>query len=241
MNRLLSSIRNDIIVQFRSNLYYIGIVVGVLIAFILGFIFTAEQLPTLIPSFMIIVGGGSTMLYIASLILFEKDQGTINAALVSPLKTSEYILSKIITLTILATFEAIIMIGGAMLIFLFSSSVTIPNIPILLLGIIAMSIVYTLIGIILIVRYKSILEFIIPMSVAAMVLQVPALYFFGWIKHWIFLIIPTSAPAMIIQGAYSSLTILKWVYGLSYTLITIAVLGLWSYKAYQKYIVMRSN
>jgi len=94
MNRLLSSIRNDIIVQFRSNLYYIGIVVGVLIAFILGFIFTAEQLPTLIPSFMIIVGGGSTMLYIASLILFEKDQGTINAALVSPLKTSEYILSQ---------------------------------------------------------------------------------------------------------------------------------------------------
>ena len=238
MNRLMSSIKNDLKIQLRTKLYTIGIGVGLIIAVIMGLIFHPEQLPLIIPSFMLLITGGTTMLYVAGLIVFERDEGTINAILVSPLKISEYLWSKIITLTGLAILESIVMIGGAMIIMKFSNVLIIPNITLLFLGIISIGIIYTLVGIILIVRYEKITEFLIPLAVIAMILQLPVLYFLGWIKLGIFLIIPTSAPTMIIQGSYIQLSMLEWIYAISYTIISIIVFWGWAHNAFKKHILM---
>lgn len=239
MTRLLSAMKMDVIVQLRTSLYHIGIAAGVLVAVALSQLVSPDQLFAVIPTLMLLVVGGSTMLYVSAMILFEKDEGTLNAIIVSPLRPSEYLWSKIITLTALATLESVIMIGGTMLIMSGSMAIDWPNIPILLTGVVAIGVVYTLIGIILIARFDKITDFLIPMSGIAVVLQLPFLYFLGWVKHPIFLLIPTSAPTVMMQGAYLQLTAWEWIYGIGYTAALIIGLTLWAYRAFNTHIIMK--
>lgn len=239
MTRLLSAMKLDATVQIRNKLYNIGIFVGILVAIALSQLTTADQLPIVIPTTMLLVIGGSTLLYVSGMIIFEKDEGTINATFISPLRPSEYLTSKVITLTMLATIEAIVMIAGTMLIMSFSAEVGIPNLLILFVGIVAIGVIYTLIGIVLVVRYDKITEFLIPMSGVALVLQLSFLYFIGFIDSPIFLLIPTSAPTVIMQGAYQELTAFEWFYSIGYTAVLIVGLSLWAYRAFQTHIIMK--
>jgi fluoroquinolone transport system permease protein len=239
MSRFLSAMKLDVTVQVRTQLYTIGIVAGLIVVVAVSQLAGPEQLAAIIPTLMLLVVGGSTLLYVAALILFEKDEGTLNAIIVSPLRTSEYLWSKIITLTALATLESLIMIGGAMLLMRVSTGLTLPNIPLLLTGIVAIGIIYTLIGIVLIVRFDKITDFLIPMSGVAVVLQLPFLYFLGWVKHPLFLLIPTSAPTLLMQGAYVPLTAWEWLYALGYTAALMVGLSIWARRAFRTHIIMK--
>ncbi len=239
MTRLLSAMKIDVIVQVRNNLYAIGIGVAVLVAVMVSQLASPNQLPSLVPALMLLVIGGTTLLYVAGLILFERDEGTLHAVMVSPLRTSEYLWSKIITLTALATLESVTMVGGAMLIMSRSDEMTWPAIPILLIGIIAIGVMYTLMGIVLIVRYDKITDFLIPMAAILSVLQLPFLHFWGVIEHPAFLIIPTSAPTMLMQGAYIQLATWEWLYAMGYTAAMIMGLTIWAYRAFNTHIIMK--
>ncbi len=239
MTRLLSAMKLDVTVQVRNNLYSIGIGVGVLVALMLSQLITPEQLPVVIPTVMLLVIGGSTLLYVSGMILFEKDEGTINASFISPLRPSEYLASKTLTLTTLATIEAIVMIAGTTLLLSLGYDITLPNILILLVGVVAIGVIYTLIGIGLVVRYDKITEFLIPMSAIAVVLQLAFLYFIGFIESPIFLLIPVSAPTMIMVGAYQDLSTIEWLYGIGYTSILIIGLSVWAYRAFEKHIIQQ--
>jgi fluoroquinolone transport system permease protein len=239
MTRLMATMKLDVTIQIRNQLYAIGIGVAVVTAFALSQLTTPDQLGLVIPTVMLLVMGGSTLLYVSSMILFEKDEGTINMAIVSPLKSSEYLISKIVTLTWLATLESAILIGGTMLLMSFSADVMIPNLLVLFIGIIAIGVLYSLIGIVLIVRYDKITEFLIPMSGIAVVLQFGFFYFLGLWESPLLLLIPTSAPTMIMRGAYVDLSAWEWLYGISYTSVLLIGLSIWSYRAFQTHIVMK--
>lgn len=239
MNRLLATMKLDVTVQLRNSLYPIGIGVGLLVAIAISQLGNPSQMWAIVPTLMLLVVGGSTLLYVAGMIIFERDEGTLSATIVSPLRTWEYLGSKLITLTALATLEAGVMIGGAMLIMRFSSAVPLPNLPLLLIGILAIGVIYTLIGIILIVRYDKITDFLVPMGGVAIVLQLPFLHFLGWIEHPIFLLIPTSAPTMIMRGAYVDLAGWAWIYGIGYTALLLLGLSIWAHRAFQRHIVMK--
>ena len=241
MTRLLATMKTDVTVQFRNRLYTIGIFVGAIIAVALSQLAHPDRLFIIVPVLMLIVVGGTTMLYVAAMIIFERDEGTLNALIVSPLRTSEYLWSKIITLTALATLESIVMIGGAMLIMKWSHPVAWPNIPLLLVGVIGIGVIYTLIGIILIVRYEKITDFLLPMATIAVVLQLPFLHFLGLVVHPLFLVIPTSAPTMLMQGAYIPLTPGQWIYATAYTTALILLLAAWAFRAFDKHIVAKAG
>ena len=241
MNRLLAAMKMDVRLQVRTQLYSIGIGAGLLVAVALAWLARPEQLFSLIPTLMLLVVGGSTMLYVAAMILFEKEQGTLKATIVSPVRPSEYLWAKIITLTGLATLESLVMVGGAMLIMSFADEVTLPNIPLLLLGIVGIGIIYTLVGIVLIVRYDKITEFLIPLSAVAVVLQLPFLYFLGWVEHPLFLLIPTSAPTLLMRAAYGPLADWQWLYGVGYTAVLIIALTIWAHRAFEAHIIAKGG
>lgn len=239
MTRLLAAIKTDVTVQVRNNLYTIGIGAGVVIAVALAWLANPDQLVSYVPPLMLVVVGGSTLLYVAGMIIFEKDEGTLNANIVSPLRSSEYLWSKIITLSGLATLESMVMIGGAMLIMSFAGQVQLPNVPLLLVGILAIGVIYTLIGIVLIVRFDTITDYLVPMAGVAVVLQLPFVYFLGWVRHPLLLIIPTSAPTLLMQGAYTPLAVGEWVYAVLYTAALVIGLSLWALSAFRKHIVRK--
>jgi fluoroquinolone transport system permease protein len=213
----------------------------VLVAVMLAWLAGPDDLPAWIPTLMLIVVGGSTMLYGAAMILFEKEQGTLRATIVSPMRPAEYLWAKIVTLTALAVLESIIMVGGTMLIMSFSERISLPNIPLLLIGIVAIGVMYTLVGIVLIVRYDKITDFLIPMSAVAVVLQLPFLYFIGWVDSPLLLIIPTSAPTVLMQGAYGPLESWEWIYTTVYTAALIIGLTVWAYRAFDRHIIVKAG
>ena len=239
MTRLLTAMRTDVTVQVRTNLYAIGCGAGAIVAAIMAWLISPAELPSVVPALMLIVTGGSTLLYVAGMILFEKDEGTLGANIVSPLRTSEYLWSKIITLTALATLESVVMIGGAMLAMSFSQDIRLPNIPILLAGIMLIGVVYTLTGIVLVVRFDKITDYLIPMAGVAVVLQLPFLYFLGWVKHPLLLLIPTSAPTVLMQGAYMPLAGWEWLYAIGYTAALIVGLAMWAQRAFHAHVIMK--
>lgn len=242
MTRLLRTIKLDFTIQLRNNLYSIGIIVGLLIAVALSQLATPDQLLWAIPSLMLLAVGGSTLLYVAAMILFEKDEGTINALTVSPLRPAEYLWSKVLTLTGLASLESVVMIGGAMLIMAFwnglSEGMRLPQFLPLLMGLLGICVLYTLVGIIMIVRFEKITDFLMPMAAIVVPLQLPFLYFLGVVEHPLFLAIPTSAPTMLMQGAFRLLESWEWVYGLGYSAVILVILSFWAHGAYRRHILL---
>lgn len=241
MNRFMAAMKMDVVVQLRTQLYSIGIGAGVLVAVALAWLARSDQLFLLVPTLMLLVVGASTMLYVAAMILFEKEQGTLKATIVSPVRPTEYLWAKIITLTGLATVEAVVMVGGAMGMMGFSQPVVVPNIPLLLLGIVGIGLLYTLVGIVMIVRYDKITEVLIPLAAVAGILQLPFLYFLGWVEHPLFLLIPTSAPTMVMRAAYVPLVGWQWLYGVGYTAVLLIGLIIWAHRAFEKHIVAQGG
>jgi fluoroquinolone transport system permease protein len=241
MKRLFCAIKTDIVIQFRNKLYTIGIFVGLILAAAISQLAGPATLSEAIPTVMLLVIGGSTLFYVGGIIVFERDEGTLSALIASPLRVSEYLWSKIITLTLLATLESVVMTAGAMAIMSRIYDFALPNVPILLSGIIGIAILYTLAGIILIVRYRSVTDFLIPMAGLAVILQLPFLYFLGVVEHPLFLVIPTSAPTVLMQGAFVDLQTWKWIYGIFYTILLISGFGYWAYQAFQKHIIFKAG
>lgn len=239
MKRLWSALKTDVVIQVRNNFYTIGIAAGALLAVMLAWLASPEQLPAILPAVLLIAIGGSTLVYIGGLIIFEKDQGTLNANIVSPLRPAEYLWSKVISLAGLAALESLVMVGVHALLAVFWGEMRLPNFPVLLVGILAIGVIYTLIGIVLIVRFDSITDFLVPMSAVAMVLQLPFLYFLGWVRHPVLLIIPTSAPALLLQGAYIPLTTWEWLYALGYTAVLVVGLAVWAQRAFHSHVILK--
>lgn len=242
MTRLIAAMKTDVQVQVRNRLYYIGPAFAVIAAGMLALIAPAVDLAHSIPTAMILLVGGSTLLYVVGLIMFEKEEGTLNAVIVSPLRPSEYLLSKVLTLTALATLESGIIIGGATLL-IHSRSLEVGsfNLPLLLTGIIAIGMLYTLIGIIVMVRYDRLTEALVPVLAVAIPLQLPFLYFLGWLTHPLFLIVPTSAPTLLMWGAFHSLSPWEWLYAVSYTVVLTIGLFCWAYAAFRAHIIMQAG
>ena len=240
MKRFLQTFGTDVRVQLRNNLYTIGIVVASICALLMAKVFEPSQLVYGVPTMLLLVAGGTTLLYVAGMILFEKDEGTLSALVVSPLKPSEYLWSKILSLTLLMTIESVVMMGGAMALLKFSGGeVAFEELVMALPGIVLLGVFHTLVGIVMIVRYDTITSFLVPMIFVAIFLQLPALYFLGVLESPLLLLIPTGAPTMIVRAAFTGLQTWEWVYGLVYTGGAIAGLTYSAHGAFDKHIIKR--
>lgn len=236
--RLLSTLRTDFTVQVRNRLYAIGLGVAALVAAAIGFLATPDVLAQAVPVLLLLVLGGSTLLYVAGMILFEKDEGTLSALIVSPLTVGEYLLSKVVTLTGLATLEGAVMVVGASLLIGGGTLATF-NGGVLLLGAALLGVVYTLIGVITVVRYRSITEFLVPVLFLALVLQAPALHFSGLVESYGWYVLPTTAQTLIMAGAWEPLAAWEWAYALGYSGVTVAGLYAWAVRAFRVQVVAR--
>lgn len=239
MGRLSSSIQKDTMIQARKNLYAISLGLAVIFSLIFCFILKPDQLKIVIPAAMLLIVGGSTLLFVGALIMDEKESGVLSALVVSPLTSREYLLSKIITLTFLSTLEVGIMTGIPLAYFHGKFGVELPNILLLAVGIVILNMSLTALGIIVAVRFKKITDYIVPILVVMIFLQVPIIYFSGIMNSHVFLAIPSSASVMIIRGAFGALEPWQWIYAGIYNAVIVASLLIWAVASYEKHIVRK--
>ncbi|MEN0065717.1 MAG: hypothetical protein AAGA48_26500 [Myxococcota bacterium] len=241
MNRLFSTIRKDALLQVRYHFYTIALGLAALVAVVFCITLTAEHVHGAASAAILFLVGGTTFVFVGGLILDEKEKGILQALIYSPLRTIEYLASKVITLTALATVEVGILLGIPIAWFAWSESASVPHMPVLFVGIVAINLLYTLLGLGITVRFRSITDYLIPVIAVMIALQLPAIYFLGLWEHPGFLLIPSSAPVMLIKGAFEPIASWQWAFGAVATPLWLSALAVWATRSYDTFIVQRMS
>ncbi len=222
--RFLGALRLDARLQARNQLYPISIAVAAVVAGPLAWLSTPEALARTVPMALLAFVGGSTLLYVVAMVVLERDDNTLGALRVSPLRPWEYLASKVVTLTALATLEGALIAGVTLAVLAREADVRLPS-PLLLVGLVLLGVMHVLVGLVLVARYARLMEVLLPMSAIAVVMQLPALYFVGALDVPALLLIPTGGPTMLVRGAFVPLTAWQWVYAVVGSAASIGLLA----------------
>jgi len=239
MSRLLATVRNDVVVQIRKNVWTVAMVLAVAVAIVSAAAFPGESIRFVVPPAMLLLVGGSTLVFVGGLIMEEKERGILNALVLSPLRTGEYLAGKVLSLTLLSTAEVVIMIGGPLAWFHLREGIVLPDLGLLTLGILILNLCYTLLGIGITVRFRKVTDYLVPVTIISIVLQLPILYFLGLVDSPLLLAVPSAAPVMIVQGAFVPIGAEMWAYALACSAVQLAALTLWARASYLEHIVRR--
>ena len=227
MNRLAATLACDIRLQIRNGFYYAaGFVaaINILILAQLPSAALAYWMPPLILSNLLI----NTFYFIAGQVLLEKGEGTLHAQVVTPLKNSEYLISKVLSLTLLSLAEnlLIVLIGYGMEF----------NIILLVLGMVGAAAMYTLCGFLAVSRYSSINEYLFPSFLYTLAFIPPFLSYAGLEGSWLYLH-PLQAPLVLLQGAFTGMGVGNLTYGAFYSVLWVVVLFILGQRVFVRFIV----
>ena len=192
MSRLISAVAYDARLQWRYGFYLVGALLAALWAILLGPLDTAPY-GFAVPAFIVGNITTTTFFFVAVLVLFEKQEGSLTALCTSPLRTHEYLLSKVLSLALLAIAETAAVVG-----FVFDGSV---SWPLLLSGMLLLCAVFTLVGFIAVVRFASITDFLLPATLWVGVMELPMLGSLGILPSLGWLMFPIGGPLELLDGA----------------------------------------
>ena len=108
-------------------------------------------------------------------------------------------------------------------------------------GLIGLATLYLLLGLGLVVRFRSLTDFLVPVLLLSAVIQAPALYFLGLFEHWGLLLIPSAAPTLIMMGAFGAIDPLLAALGYLGTAFWLVVLFVWSRRAFERHVVDKAG
>ncbi len=179
------------------------------------------------------------IVFVGALVLFEKSENVLKALVITPMKTDDYLLSKIISLTILSLISA-----SAFMILMRIFNETVFNLGYLLIGITLTSVMLILIGFILVSRVQSVNGYMLGMIIGFLGLSFPPLLdMFGLFENPLFYLWPTQASFILFDGVFQTVSLELWeiLYGIFYQLLWIIVLYILAKKAFYEYIIVKGG
>lgn len=228
MNRLAATMLCDIRIQVRNGFYYAAAFVALINILILTQIPSealSRWMPLLILSNLLI----NTFYFIAGQVLLEKGEGTLHAQVVSPLRDSEYLLSKVASLTLLSLAEnlLIVLIGYG----------TEFNIILFLAGLVGAAFVYSLCGFVAVSRYSSINEFLFPSFLYTLAFLPPFLPYAGWEIGWPLFLHPLQGPLVLLQSAFGEVEGSVLAAGVFFSIVWMVVLFMTGRTIFVRFII----
>ncbi|XMB85320.1 hypothetical protein RJG79_07780 [Mycoplasmatota bacterium WC44] len=186
----------------KYNVFSISVLVAMIWGIIL-FLLNEDLLGSLLPFVLLIDATLMGVMYIGSVTHFEKTESTISTLLVTPIKNSELVLSKVIANTLHNAFSASLIIT----VFFIFKDVDV-NIILVFLGIILSTIFFTIAGLCLSYYQKDFTGMLVNIMILSFGLLIPsALFMFGVLTwegwEYILLINPIQAAQEIIGGAFA--------------------------------------
>jgi len=154
--------------------------------------------------------------FIAGIRLLEKDEGTLSAQMFTPLTEQHYLFSKIASLSLITIFEsyALLYFGAGL-----------DNFSLLaFIGIIALSTIFILLGLLCIRQYDSLNEFIMPSFFIVIILFLPVFNMFNFLDSFLFYLHPMQGPLVLLKISIEGGSNVDWIYSLISTSIVCFVL-----------------
>ena len=234
MKRVLATMRCDLIVQWRNGLFVVAAVVLAGWALVLyqlrGLPQLVERLAWLLPPLifneLVIV----TFFFVGGLVLLEQNEGSLHAQIVSPLRREEYLLSKVVTLTLAAVIQTLILVA------------LLPGLriqwPILLLGLTAMAVIFVLTGLIAVLRAPTLNAYLMASVQYVAVLFVPlSLYVVDW-DSWVLFLHPMYAPLVLLRAAIEPTSAWEVLAGVVFSSGWIGLLGWRTQQEFQRFVIV---
>lgn len=228
--RLLHAVWADIRFQFKQGFYLVYILITVMYLIILSFLpedILSVGLPLVVFSDPSVLG----LFFIGGIIMLEKMQGILSVLVVSPLRTIEYILSKIISLAFVSVLAAFAITG-----FSHYGSV---NWLLVFLSTVLTSGIFTLCGIMITAGCSTVNQYMIKTVPYMLVFVLPCFSLIGFPYSDLFTIIPSVAALRLMLGAYTGIPIYEAV-GLIIYLVGMSYLFLrWAIRVFENKIIYK--
>jgi len=179
------------------------------------------------------------IMFVGALVLFEKSENVLQALVITPMKTDDYLLSKVLALTLLSIISAAIFMS-LMIIF---NNISF-NLFYLIFGIILTSVMLILLGFILVSRVNNINGYLLGIMIGFIGLTFPPLLqLFGLFENPIFYVWPTQASFILFDGVFHAANLETWeiAYGIGYQIFWIGIFYILAKKAFYKHIVLKGG
>jgi fluoroquinolone transport system permease protein len=232
MTRMLTLLHQDTRLQQRHGFYYAAVFVA-LVWIALLWSLPASLLPIAVPFIIFTDLGIVGFYFMAGTILMEKEENTLAALVVTPMRFGEYLAAKLVTLTLLAVVLSLLVAVAT-----YGTGF---NWLMLAGGGISTSLLTLLVGFISVAPYHSISSYIMPSQLYLLPLSVPLLPFFGVWEHPLFYVFPTHGSLLMLRAAFEPIAAWQVAYALSYQLLWVVALAWLAYRAFNRHIVARKG
>lgn len=218
----------DVRLQIRYGFYAVYAILTAV--FVLGLQVLSPEIRTSAAVLLIVTD--PTLLgfyFIAAMVLFEKREGVLDALVVSPLGKRGYLVSKVLTLSLLAVLAAtlVAVVGHG------STS----RLPVLIVGVALSASMFVLIGFVAVARFDSINEYFLSAIGWGTVLFLPLFGYVGIIETRLFYLLPAQPTLVLVTGGFRPLAAWEMLYGISYLLVGNLVAYAWARRAFHRQII----
>ena len=228
--RLREAIKADMLFQFKQGFYFVYVFVAVMYLVLLSFL--PEKI-FLIATPLVVFSDPSVLglFFIGGIILLEKGQGVLNVLVVSPLRTTEYVLAKVISL-------GFISVLAAAAITLFSGYQQV-NWVFLIASAFLTSAIFTFAGIMINAGCNTVNQYLLKTIPWMLLLTLPCLSLLGFPGSWLFAPVPSVAALRLMLGAYMGIGLAEafmWIVylaGVNYLLLK------WSVRIFENKVIFQ--
>lgn len=227
MRRILAALQCDIRLQWRNGFYAASLFVALSLILILRQL-PVQQLTKVLPVCFLSNLFIGTFYFIAGLVLLEKKEGTLAAQVVTPLRAWEYLLSKILSLLLLASLENLLILEAAAL-----SARALP----FLLGLASGTAVLVLGGFIAVSRFRSVNEYLFPSFLITLLFVPPFLNYLGLFRNSLNSLHPLNPALMLMSLAFGQGGEGEGFYLLAGSLVWLAIAFLGALRAFDRFVV----
>jgi fluoroquinolone transport system permease protein len=235
MTRFPATLWRDIIQQNRYGLYAISgamvLVWGVLLSLLLRNLHAGAAV--LVPAFVVFNLIITTFYFMAALLLLERDEGMLSVIITTPLRDVEYLASKVVSLTVLALAESLLIV-----ILLFGVRAQWGP---LLAGATLLGAQYVLLGFMSVVRYDSINEWLMPSVAVVIILVLPLLAHFGFVSRQFFYLHPTWPALRLVQAAYIPVGGGEIVLAGGGAALWLGLMFVWARRRFRRFVILTAT
>ncbi len=193
MRSVLTLLRWDVVMQFRYGFWLAGFGVTLMWVLVLRAL-SPEYLAIWLPCILYFDIGVIGLMFIAGVLFFEKRQGAIDALVVTPVRTADWLTSKVLSLTLLATVVAVVLV-------LLTAGLRVSWLR-LAPAFALVAALFTLAGFRVAARFQSTSGFFAAFGIVGLPLGLPILGYFGIWEHPLMWVNPAYPTMVLIRQAF---------------------------------------
>lgn len=234
MKRWISALRLEVTLQVRQRFVHAAVISGML--WLVMLLPMPQHLRSIVEPYVLI--GDITIIgffFIGGAVFFEKQERTLGAVICSPLRFIEYLSVKILVLTSVSLFIAVLVV--------ITTHGTHFRPAFLVAGVLLGTLVMLLVGFASALPFDSVSDWFLSTVVPLAILSLPVMYMLGvWTSPALY-VVPTQGPLLMFLATFDQVSLAPWQIGYAVLYPLVWAVGLYrlARAMFGRYVVERSG